>query len=288
MKKNIESFVPPVLLSTIYNLASRLIFLRYKKFVQRNTLLKGIHTGKRCFLLGSGPSIKNEDLRPLRNEIVFALNNFYVHEDFEEIMSGDLPKYYMTAPIHPPQSEDEWRIWFEEMASCMPKNATLLFGLNRHKVNSKYLIDTYHLFELNQIFWFFGGQKNERISSASTRAMQLDNIIWSASTVSTYAILSALYMGFEEIYLLGVDHNYICIQNEDEYRFYSRPEYQKNETQRMGLRKSDEFISTSRVFAENEMIADLHGGRIFNCSSGSLLDMYPKVSLKCVLSSELE
>ena len=143
MKKLIKSLTPPLLWDKAKYLINYMHFLKYKDLVAKNIELKDIHKGKRCFLLGSGPSIKKEDLRPLKNEIVFALNNFYVHEDFTEIMSGDVPKYYMIAPIHPPQSEDEWKRWFEDMESNMPKSANMIFGMNSYEGNIKYIFDKY-------------------------------------------------------------------------------------------------------------------------------------------------
>ena len=110
MKKLIKSLIPPLLWDKLQYIRSYKHFLKYKNLVAKNIELKDIHKGKRCFILGSGPSIKKENLKPLKNEIVFALNNFYVHEDFAEMMSGNVPKYYMTAPVHPPQIEDEWKI----------------------------------------------------------------------------------------------------------------------------------------------------------------------------------
>lgn len=41
--------------------------------------LKNIHLGKRCFIIGNGPSLKAEDLSKLykNNEITFAFNRIY-------------------------------------------------------------------------------------------------------------------------------------------------------------------------------------------------------------------
>jgi hypothetical protein len=38
---------------------------------------KNTHTGKRCFIIGNGPSLKAEDLEQLKNEITFAFNRIY-------------------------------------------------------------------------------------------------------------------------------------------------------------------------------------------------------------------
>ena len=40
--------------------------------------LKDQHRGKRCFILGNGPSLRHLDLGKLKNEITFGMNRFYL------------------------------------------------------------------------------------------------------------------------------------------------------------------------------------------------------------------
>ena len=101
LKNNIKQFTPPLFLNYVKDFRNYCDFLKHSSLIKTNIILKNKHKGERCFILGSSPSIKDEDLKPLKNEIVFALNNFYVHDDFYEIMSGEGEKYYMTAPFHP-------------------------------------------------------------------------------------------------------------------------------------------------------------------------------------------
>ena len=39
--------------------------------------LKNIHYGKRCFIVGNGPSLKVEDLEKIQNEICFGTHRIY-------------------------------------------------------------------------------------------------------------------------------------------------------------------------------------------------------------------
>ena len=131
IKNRIKHFIPPILTNNIIYFRNYFSFLKYKNLIIKNIKLKNIHQGERCFILGSGPSIINEDLIPLQNEIVFALNNFYVHPDFSKIMSGNKGNYYITAPIHPPQTEKEWKDWLCDMDKNILNNTTMIFGLNQ-------------------------------------------------------------------------------------------------------------------------------------------------------------
>ena len=54
------------------------------------TNLKNKYQGKRCFILGNGPSLKQQDLTLLKDEITFVSNWFVLHDKYEEIN----PDYY--------------------------------------------------------------------------------------------------------------------------------------------------------------------------------------------------
>lgn len=285
-KKLLKDLMPPVLWRYMTYLRNYYNFLNFRSIIRNNINLKDIHKGHRCFILGSAPSIREVDLKPLRNEIVIALNNFYVHEDFSEIVSGNAPKYYMVAPIHPPQTEDEWKAWLQDMEIHIPKNVIMLFGLNAYRYNIRYIVEKYNLFRKHKIYWYYGGIEVSKDYVFKKNHIDFCKPIWAASTVSTYALLIAEYMGFSQCYLLGIDHNYICIDKEENYRFYRHSIHQQNEHKRMGLKKSDELFGTAKVFLEKELIAENCKIKIFNCSSQSLLNMFEKVEFYKVINAK--
>ena len=127
---------------------------------------------------------KRRNLKPLKNEIVFALNNFYVHDDFPEIMSGDVEKYYMTAPIHPPQTETEWKEWFSDMENNMPNNVNLIFGISNQINTAKMILDHHNLFENHQKYWFYGGININDYYNYDTKHIDITRMIWIARSLS--------------------------------------------------------------------------------------------------------
>jgi hypothetical protein len=74
-----------------------------KEFVpdilSKNDILRNRHKGKRCFIIGTGPSIQGQDLSPLCSEICFVLNFFYLHPEYKKIS----PDYYVFSGLanHP-------------------------------------------------------------------------------------------------------------------------------------------------------------------------------------------
>jgi len=288
IKQYIKYYLPPVLLDKLAYLRAYKNFLRYKDLVAKNIELKDKHKGERCFILGSGPSIKKEDLKPLKNEIVFALNNFYVHKDFDIIMSGNKPKYYMTAPVHSPQTETEWKEWFSDMEKYVPKTTTMLLGLNSYKENIKYIFDKYGLFKEHKIYWYYTGVNVNEYYQFNKKDIEITNMIWSANTVSIYALIFAIYMGFDEIYLLGMDHNNICFKK-NVGRFYKKAIHQRNKIEGNHYNldyKRNKFLNTYFLWKKYIILKKVTKVNITNLSNDSLLDVFSFDSLCNVLKEK--
>ena len=58
---------------------------RIAKTLDMNKEFENKYAGKRCFILGNGPSLKDEDLSVLKDEYVFTVNQFARKENFEEV-----------------------------------------------------------------------------------------------------------------------------------------------------------------------------------------------------------
>ena len=285
LKNNIKQFTPPLFLNYVKDFRNYCDFLKHSSLIKTNIILKNKHKGERCFILGSGPSIKDEDLKPLKNEIVFALNNFYVHDDFYEIMSGEVEKYYMTAPIHPPQTDTEWKEWFSDMGTHMPKNANLIFGISNQNNNIKSILSHHNLFVNFKKYWYYAGININDYYNYKPRDIDITRMTWIADTISIYSIIVAIYMGFSEIYLLGMDHNYIC-NNKSNYRFYKDGIHQNDEDERMlkdtSLTKHLSF-SIYKIFHQYELLSNNSDTEIYNTSRNSLLDIFEYVTFKDII-----
>ena len=59
-----------------------------KAYLNKNEKFKGKYHGKRCFIIGTGPSIKEQNLLDLRDEIVFTVNNATKLKDFSALHSN--------------------------------------------------------------------------------------------------------------------------------------------------------------------------------------------------------
>ena len=157
--------------------------------------LKGRCEGKRCFIIGNGPSLKIEDLELLKSEQTFSANRIFMVFDKTDWR----PTYYLA--VDPNFIRTSWqeldRYNFGEMflgtdmsfdMSVFKNKATRIFEYTKFKVN-KWNDLTAHV--------------NEDVSKYFSVGY----------TVTFSSIQLAIYMGFKEIYLLGVDFSYSVIRD---------------------------------------------------------------------------
>ena len=201
------------------------------------------------------------------------------------MISGNKVNYYITAPIHPPQTEKEWKDWLCDMEDNMPKNTTMIFGLNPNDINIKYICDQYNLFQKNKIYWYFSGKYFNDYYNYSPQDVNITRMIWTADTVSIFALIFAIYMGFNDIYMLGMDHNYIC-NEKSKKRFYQNGIHQYNEEERL-LKDSSEVKHESKalhnIFSQYEILKNNTSKQIYNISNNSLLDVFDYVKLSDII-----
>jgi hypothetical protein len=140
---------------------------------------KNKHVGERCFIIGNGPSLKKMDLSPLKNEITFGLNRIYLL--FPEM--GFSTTYYVT--INPNVVE---QFASEIEALPMPK----FIGWQKDQ----------HLRLTGDMIFLPPSPVGLGFTTQLARAMPQG---W---TVTYTAMQIAHYMGFKNVYLIGVDHNF--------------------------------------------------------------------------------
>ena len=257
----------------------------FSSLIGKNIELKDIHKGKRCFILGSGPSIKKEDLKPLKNEIVFALNSFYVHEEFLTIMSGSASKYYVIPPTHSPQERIEWISLFKDLNKHMPINTKMILGINEYEDNMKSIFDENNLFSKNNIYWTYLA-KQCGFDDFYDESKNICSPMCAVEAVSLYALMIAIYMGFEKIYLLGMDHDYFLYDNEGEMRMYKSAIHQNNEMERTfkGEFYTEELFRQYKIFKKYTNIKNNCSAKIYNASSGGILRVFERVEFSSLFN----
>lgn len=155
------------------------------------------HRGQRCFILGNGPSLAKMDLRPLRDEWTFGLNRVYLlHEQM-----GFSPSYYCASnELVLEQFADD--ISALEMPRFLNWNARERFD------------------EADPSILYV----RQALSLADFFGHDLTRPVCSGGTVTYLAMQVAFFMGFHQVILIGVDHDFVDqgTPNREEVRVQAR------------------------------------------------------------------
>jgi FkbM family methyltransferase len=140
---------------------------------------------KRCFIIGNGPSLSHTDLDQLKDEVTFATNGFFLKA--EEL--GWAPTLYIV----------EDHLVAEDRAAEIHelKAWTKLFP-----ANLSYIIEP----DDNTIF--FDHRPRPSFPHGFDFSFDADVNTFAGGTVVYTCMQLAAYLGFEEIYLVGVDADY--------------------------------------------------------------------------------
>ena len=181
-----------------YDAYSRVLDVLPDSLLKRNARFRNLHRDQRCFLLGSGPSIREQDLTKLNGQIVMTQNHFHAHEQIRTIA----PTYHVVVPKYQPvEFDDDWVAWLRSMDERLPGDTTLFFGKN-----TKYLVDRLGLFG-NRAYYMKTGLSAVVPGRAP---FDITRTIFGVPTVLTQCLAIAIYMGFREIVLLGFDLDQVC------------------------------------------------------------------------------
>lgn len=209
--------------------------------------MKNMHEGERCFVIGNGPSLRNDDLRRLaeRGEYTFACNS--------------LIKLFDEIPFRP-------TYYFVQDNKIILDNKELINAYNGEKFIKAHYASRYHLSCVTYYNMLFP-------KSPIGFSTDIPSVVYSGQTVTYSMIQFAAYMGFKEIYLIGVDCNYSAANDvitADSYfdkrlfnagRAYAAPEVDTN----------------IRAFARAKEVCDAAGVKILNASRGGKLSVFQRI-----------
>ena len=247
------------------------------KELQTNVKYKNNHRKDRCFILGSGNSIKKHNLKLLENEIVMTQNHFHAHKDIGIIK----PKYHCIVPMYQTEKcNDDWIEWFTSMEERLPHTEEFFMGLNTKAFVEKYgfFYDKRNYIQMGLYPLFM-----------RRASIDLTKRIMHIPTVITQCLTIALYMGFKKIYLLGFDLDQPCITVRENVRFYHRSPIIENQEEKDFEKKfrdtGDEWFTMWLIWKQLLLLrknAESRGIEIINITEAGLLDCFKRQSFKSV------
>lgn len=252
-----------------------------------NNNLRGTHKGERCFVLGNGPSLKNDDLSGLGNEFVFTVNQF-ARSSSAEIVKSNCHFWADRLLL-----SDDGSAAAKELISTMIRigdyNSELIsfFPIDCMEFVKSHDIDKYI-----KVKYYYSPLSMEL---GNIRKIDYTRFTPGFGTVVQWCITMAIYMGFSEIYLLGCDNTALMTiiksalktNDENDYAY----NYSKTEKKRMeDMVDNQSFEVFVRAYLNNvveyRLLSDFckkMSVKLINCSSATVIDSIPRMPLSDVL-----
>ena len=255
----------------IYELANIIYKIKYwgqRKNLLRNRELKNINKGKRTFIILNGPSLKNQNIRKLKGEILFFVNRGYKHPDYEYLS----PAYHVI--IDAKLSTGEWSLdMIDEIFKKNPKVKLFL--------NVKWLkLKRFSKFRQNSnIFWIDTDMIFTRFFSGKIDLTKLNP----GRAVFGACFSVALYSGSKEVMFLGLDANGLAheILNSSSH-FYGVNEDNNSKTCKDYIKDLYMMSNGLKSFYAISKYCSNRNIRVINLTEGGLLDMFERKRLEDV------
>jgi hypothetical protein len=213
--------------------------------------LKDSHRGERCFIIGNGPSLRETDLSLLKNEYTFGMNRIYLL--FPEL--GFSTTYFLSVNslVIEQCAEDIRKLTIPKFLPWRARN------LIKPAEDLTFLYTTY---------------------TSPKFATNAAHRLWEGATVTYVALQLAYHLGFQQVILIGVDHNFTTqgkpnttvVSSGDDPNHFSPAYFGK------GFRWQLPDLETSeRAYRMARDAYARDGRQVLDATVGGKLTVFPKV-----------
>jgi hypothetical protein len=241
------------------------------KFVKSNTneilALKDKFKGQRCFILGNGPSLNKMDLTKLKDEFSFAVNGIFYKTD----EMGYRPTFYVVEDRYVMADNiariNEYICDYKFFPSSYKKQVTNFKNVLFFNMDVGFYVDRSAFFEKSRF------------------SKDCEKVIYCGQSVTFINLQLAYYLGFSEVYLIGMDFEYkiresdISIKGavlesteDDENHFH--PDY-------FGKGKcwhDPKLHNVLKSYELHKSIFEADNRKIYNATEGGKLELFERVS----------
>jgi hypothetical protein len=238
------------LINRVKNVPHAWSWYNNKVYKDRLKKYKDLHKGERCFIIANGPSLKQTDLSLLLNEKTIGMNRIYL------LFNGEFETTY-HAVIN--------ELVIEQFAEDLKKlNSIKFFNWKQRDLFKNCDVNFVYVSQaLNDLFSF-----------------DLTKNAYSAGTVTFVSMQLAYYMGFKEVILIGLDHNFVDkgTPNKTEIRTgddnnHFHPDYFPK-----GMKwQLPDLYRSELAYANARKVFEADGRRILDATIGGHCDVFEKV-----------
>lgn len=219
---------------------------------------------KRCFIIGNGPSLNQTNLDLLKNDVTFATNGIFLK--FDE--TGFRPTFYVVEDHL--VGEDR----YEEINH--------LSGFT--KLAPYYLA---YCLEDGEDVIYYNHRGRKSYPHGFDFSTNAEEITYTGCTVTFSCMQLAFYMGFKEIYLIGVDMSYMIPEQVKKVNEYDTeildmevddPNHFIPNYFGRGYRWHDPNVDKmEQAYIEARKVTEMNGVKIYNATIGGKCEVFDRV-----------
>ncbi|EAR21652.1 hypothetical protein NB231_02758 [Nitrococcus mobilis Nb-231] len=224
------------------------------------------YKGKRCFIIGNGPSLNKHDLSLLKDEYTFGVNSFY----YKTRETGFVPFFYVV---------EDSSVMKENIEEIKKYNAPFKFFPTIYKNLHPKRPNTF-FFRMNRSF-YEKSSPNYVVPRFSTDAT---DVLYCGQSVTYINLQLAYFMGFEEVYLIGMDFSYripeshkrtgdVLLSDTDDPNHFHKDYFGKGKTW-----KDPKLDRVAMNYRLAKLVYECVGRRIYNATFGGYLDIFKRVA----------
>lgn len=230
--------------------------------------------GKRCFIIGNGPSLNNHDLSLLKNEYTFGVNSFY----YKTRETGFRPTFYVV---------EDSSVMKENLKEIKEYHAPFKFFPTVYKRLHPKRPNTF-FFKMNRGF-YEKSSPNFCVPRFSTDATKE---LYCGQSVTYINLQLAYFMGFTEVYLIGMDFSYVIpeshkrtgdvlLSDSDDPNHFHKDYFGKGKTW-----KDPKLDRVGMNYRMAKLAYESTGRRIYNATVGGSLEIFERINYTSLFNGE--
>ena len=246
----------------LVNYALRFRAMRFRKDLKPNRDLKDLHRGQRAWIILSGPSLNKQDIRPLKDDVLFFVNRAFKHKDYAYLK----PSYHLF--IDSKMATGEWPLSY--LDEILEVNPDVTFLLNYRWAR---LPQFQEYKKKAKIYWI---DTELMYTPFTKRKMDLTRPV-PGGAIFGACLAAAIYMGCKPIYFTGFDGNGLAFElTQEQSHFYGTNEENH-------LKATKDYVKDLYMMSRS-----LHGlmitsnyckskdVEIYNVTEGGIIEMFPR------------
>lgn len=243
-------------------------FVNYHKRVDTTYFenIRGSRKGDRCFIIGNGPSLKARDLDLLKEETTFAFNRIFCMYQNTQWR----PTYYMITD--------------KSIINSFIRMPVIEIGADKTFIYSKKLAKYWgRSMDIQEIFLTGKVPVVKEKYFVENLSNDVADHFTASQSVTINAFELAFYMGFSEIYLLGIDHDFayeIDMNGNRQIKKDMLAHFEEDTDKSLFVSYKD---ALTKCYETCKVYADRYGVRVFNVTRGGKLEVFERKDLEDVI-----